>query len=100
MTRKIQKRLPRTVGIYALKGIVGRLFNLRPMALRLVWETGEWDPIPGLHDEDDDWDLSPLETKTGVSSSILFSLAAGADLTTSSPSLLPVFFGPCCCAGA
>ena len=53
---KIEKRLPRTVGIYALKGIVGRLFNLRPMALRLVWETGEWDPIPGL--DDDDWGVS------------------------------------------
>lgn len=36
------------MGIYALKGIVGRLFDLRPMGLRLVWETGEWDPVPGL----------------------------------------------------
>ena len=23
------------------------------MGLRLVWETGEWDPVPGL--DDDDW---------------------------------------------
>ncbi|KAL8784633.1 MAG: hypothetical protein Q9195_008962 [Heterodermia aff. obscurata] len=54
---RIQKRLPRTLGIYALKGLVGRLFALRPMSLRLVWETGEWDPVPGsLDDEDEDDD--------------------------------------------
>lgn len=49
--------LPRTIGVYALKGIVGRLFGLKPMSLTLIWETGEWDPIAGADDRDEDSDL-------------------------------------------
>lgn len=39
--------IPRTVNVYRLKGIVGRAFGIRPMGCRLVWETGEWDPMSG-----------------------------------------------------
>ncbi|KAG7006703.1 cytosolic fe-S cluster assembly factor NAR1 [Physcia stellaris] len=58
--KEIQRELPRTVGIYKLKGLVGKMFGLRPMGLRLVWETDEWDPVPGL-DDDDDWGVSDEE---------------------------------------
>ena len=52
------KEIPRTIDIYQLKGIVGRLFNLRPMKCRLIWETGEWDPVKG---EEDGWSCSEEE---------------------------------------
>ena len=50
--KEITKSLPRTIGIYALKGIIGRLFDLNPMKLKLIWETGERDPIAGPDDSD------------------------------------------------
>lgn len=46
------KEVPRGFDIYKLKGIVGRLFGLKPMRLRLVWETGEWDPVAGYEDDE------------------------------------------------
>lgn len=42
--------IPRSFDVYAVKGIAGRLFDARPLSLRLVWETGEWDPV-GRYDE-------------------------------------------------
>ena len=50
------KFIPRAVNIYRLKGIVGRLFSIRPMYCKLIWETGEWDPIAG--GIDDGWSVS------------------------------------------
>lgn len=37
------------------------MFGLRPMGLRLVWETDEWDPVPSLNDDDDNWGVSDEE---------------------------------------
>lgn len=53
-----RKDIPRTVDVYQLKGVVGRLFGLRPMGCRLIWETGEWDPVKG---EEDGWSCSEEE---------------------------------------
>lgn len=49
----VEKRaqIPKAFDIYAVKGIAGRLFGHAPLKLRLVWETGEWDPVAG-YDED------------------------------------------------
>ncbi|KAH7328929.1 hypothetical protein B0I35DRAFT_31013 [Stachybotrys elegans] len=47
-------RIPKSSDIYAVKGIAGRLFGLQPLTLRLVWETGEWDPVGGFDDKDGD----------------------------------------------
>ncbi|KAI1265927.1 Thioesterase/thiol ester dehydrase-isomerase [Xylariaceae sp. FL1019] len=47
-------RIPKSFDIYAVKGIAGKLFNMRPLGLRLVWETGEWDPVAGFDDEVED----------------------------------------------
>ncbi|KOS18704.1 Tubulin-specific chaperone E [Escovopsis weberi] len=45
-------RIPKSFDIYKIKGIVGRLFNMSPLKMRLVWETGEWDPVAGFDEQD------------------------------------------------
>lgn len=52
------KKIPRAFDTYRLKGIVGRLFGQKPMSLKLVWETGELDPVAGYEEE---WDSSDEE---------------------------------------
>ncbi|EAA29675.2 RNI-like protein [Neurospora crassa] len=47
-------QIPKSFDIYAVKGIAGRMFGLPPLKLRLVWETGEWDPVGGFDDHDGD----------------------------------------------
>ncbi|KAJ4420064.1 hypothetical protein N0V82_004636 [Gnomoniopsis sp. IMI 355080] len=49
----IEKRtqIPKSFDIYAVKGIAGRLFGHAPLKLRLIWETGEWDPVAGYDDD-------------------------------------------------
>lgn len=44
-------QIPKSLDIYAVKGVVGRLFGHPPLKLRLIWETGEWDPVAGFDDE-------------------------------------------------
>lgn len=41
-------KIPKSFDIYAVKGIAGKLFGLPPLELRLVYETGEWDPVAGF----------------------------------------------------
>lgn len=52
-TITIDREIPKGFDIYQVKGIVGRLFGLRPLSLRLIWETGEWDPVAGYEDQED-----------------------------------------------
>lgn len=68
-------RIPRSFNVYSVKGIAGKLFDLPPLGLRLVWETGEWDPVAGFYDidgdsssEDDDLDVEevPEEVMQGA----------------------------------
>jgi hypothetical protein len=49
-TITIKQEIPRGFDIYQVKGIVGKLFGLRPFSMRLIWETGEWDPVAGYED--------------------------------------------------
>ena len=56
------KLIPRTVDVYRLKGIVGRLFGIRPMSCKLIWETGEWDPVG----EEAGWSVSEDESDCEV----------------------------------
>lgn len=44
-------QIPKSFDIYAVKGIAGRLFGRPPLRLRLIWETGEWDPVAGFDEE-------------------------------------------------
>lgn len=47
-------KIPKSYDIYRVKGIAGKLFEQKPLDLRLVLETGEWDPVAGFDDEVDD----------------------------------------------
>ena len=47
-------RIPKAFDIYTVKSIAGKLFGLSPLRLRLVWETGEWDPVAGYAEQDGD----------------------------------------------
>ncbi|KAI1757082.1 HotDog domain-containing protein [Xylaria castorea] len=47
-------RVPKGFDIYAVKGIAGKLFGAKPLSLRLIWETGDWDPVAGFDDEVED----------------------------------------------
>ena len=46
-------KIPKAFDIYAVKGIAGKLFGLSPMQVKLIWETGEWDPVAGFDEEED-----------------------------------------------
>jgi tubulin-specific chaperone E len=70
------REIPKGVDVYRLKGIVGRMFGVRPLRTRLVWESNEWDPVGGSEDgydedeEDEDEDeeervAEVLESKGG-----------------------------------
>lgn len=63
LAKTITKSIPRTIGIYALKGIVARLFGLRAMSLRLIWETEEWDPVAGASEG---WSVSDEDTDSNT----------------------------------
>ncbi|KAI0396647.1 hypothetical protein F5Y17DRAFT_75298 [Xylariaceae sp. FL0594] len=80
-----EAKVPKSFDIYAVKGIAGRLFNAKPLALRLVWETGEWDPVGGFDEEvedssDDDEGTLPREQQLAAGTT------ASADTTTSQQS--------------
>jgi hypothetical protein len=32
--------------------MVGRAFNVKPLSIKLIWETGEWDPVAGYEDDE------------------------------------------------
>ncbi|KAK6062534.1 CAP-Gly domain-containing protein [Seiridium cupressi] len=54
---KITERIsniPKSFDIYRTKGIAAKLFGIEPLSLRLIWETGEWDPVAGFDDEVED----------------------------------------------
>lgn len=52
-----RKLIPLTVDTYRLTGIVTELFELPPLGCKLIWETGELDPVPGMEDEEG-WSVS------------------------------------------
>lgn len=52
--RKVTTRIPKSFDIYRVKSMAGKLFGLPPLKLRLVWETGEWDPVAGFDEQDGD----------------------------------------------
>ncbi|KAI4227412.1 MAG: hypothetical protein L6R36_002433 [Xanthoria steineri] len=69
---KIQQRreqhtrsIPNQTDIYRLKALVGRLYALPSLEIKLVLETDEWDPVPASKPQDDDWSCSEDETGSG-----------------------------------
>ncbi|KAI0136680.1 hypothetical protein BJ170DRAFT_602735 [Xylariales sp. AK1849] len=47
-------KIPKSFDIYRVKGVAGKLFGREPLRCRLIWETGEWDPVAGFDDEVED----------------------------------------------
>ncbi|RKF81249.1 Tubulin-specific chaperone E [Golovinomyces cichoracearum] len=49
--KTIAREIPRSIDVYRVKGLVGKLFGIPGFNLRLIWETGEWDPVAGYEDD-------------------------------------------------
>lgn len=63
--------IPRSASVYALLGRVGKRLELSPLELKLVWETGERDPVRRGGDGSDApewWDSSDEEDEGGAES--------------------------------
>ncbi|KAJ6446106.1 tubulin-specific chaperone E [Purpureocillium lavendulum] len=71
-SKKMTTRIPKSFDIYAVKGIAGKVFGLPPLRVRLVWETGEWDPVAryderdGEDSDEDDEDDDDMEASMVV----------------------------------
>ncbi|KAL8787151.1 MAG: hypothetical protein Q9213_002367 [Squamulea squamosa] len=52
------REISKHVDVYRLKALVGRLYSIPCMEIKLVLETDEWDPVPAAKPEDDDWSCS------------------------------------------
>ncbi|KAI4265440.1 MAG: hypothetical protein L6R35_007108 [Caloplaca aegaea] len=68
-TQTLTLPLPTIISVYALKGVVGRLFRIAPMRVRLVLETEEWDPVPAAKPADGDWGCGSEDEGSSSSSS-------------------------------
>ena len=58
------EEIPRSASVYSLLGRVGKKLGVMPLGLRLVWETGEKDPVGGsgsAGDAPEYWDSSDEE---------------------------------------
>lgn len=49
------EEVPKSLNTYALLGIVGKRISVMPLKLRLVWETGERDPVRDEGSEAPEW---------------------------------------------
>ncbi|KKA27243.1 hypothetical protein TD95_003170 [Thielaviopsis punctulata] len=49
----VVRRIPKSFDMYAVKSVAGRLFGMAPTAVKLTWETGEWDPVAALDEVDE-----------------------------------------------
>lgn len=52
--RTVTIQIPKSCDVYTVQGIAGRVFGVPPLKTRLVWETGEWDPVAGFEDTEGD----------------------------------------------
>ncbi|KAK0104706.1 hypothetical protein ONS95_004979 [Cadophora gregata] len=53
---RLQRELPMSFDVYRVKGLVGKMFIIRPMSLRLIWETEEWDPVAEYEEYEEDYE--------------------------------------------
>ena len=83
------QKVPRSWDVYRVKAVVGRLFSVKPLGTRLIWETDEWDPV--AEDDDEDQDEGQAENKAndekgwvteGVRVKGAAPTSAGADIGT------------------
>lgn len=59
-TRSWQQEIPKTFNVYSLHGLVGKKLGVMPLKVRLIWETGERDPLGqrGAYSGPEWWDSS------------------------------------------
>lgn len=50
------REIPKSFDVYRVKGIVGRMFGIKPLKLKLTWETGIWDPVAGYEEDEESSD--------------------------------------------
>ncbi|KAH7403550.1 hypothetical protein BKA64DRAFT_669327 [Cadophora sp. MPI-SDFR-AT-0126] len=59
---RLEGEIPMSFDVYRVKGLVGKMLGVRPLSLSLIWETGEWDPVAGYEEfEDDDEDKEIID---------------------------------------
>lgn len=63
---KLQE-IPKGFDVYRMKGMVGKVFGLHPSKIRLIWETGEWDPVAGYEDDENSSDDDDDDARVEVS---------------------------------
>ncbi|KAG4441200.1 hypothetical protein IFR05_003318 [Cadophora sp. M221] len=57
---RMERTIPKSFDVYRVKGLVGKMFGVRPLSIRFIWETGEWDPVAGYEEwesEDEDKEI-------------------------------------------
>ncbi|KAI1007369.1 hypothetical protein K3495_g847 [Podosphaera aphanis] len=69
----LRKEIPKSIDIYRVKGIVARYFGIPYLNLRLIWETGEWDPVARydeqeLESDDEDYVCEKLDNDSCTTS--------------------------------
>ncbi|PKS10545.1 hypothetical protein jhhlp_002299 [Lomentospora prolificans] len=67
----LSKQIPNSFDVYMLKGMAGRMFRLPPLRVKLIWETGEWDPVAGFDEQegdssDEEEEIAEAETEWAV----------------------------------
>ena len=72
-------RIPKSYDVYTVKSLVGKLFALPPLKVKLVWETGEWDPVGGFDEKEGESSDEEDEAVDGVTDE------AGADNQANNP---------------
>ncbi|CCU81901.1 alpha-tubulin assembly protein/Chaperone [Blumeria hordei DH14] len=58
-----KQEIPKSIDVYRVKGMIGKMLGVPLTTLRMVWETGEWDPVA-------DYDNALEETDSGYTNEI------------------------------
>lgn len=59
----LSREIPKSFDVYKVKSMVASMFKLHPRKIRLIWETGEWDPVAGYEDVVSDFSDNEAETQ-------------------------------------
>lgn len=67
-SRQWTREIPRACNVYVLYGLVGKELDLMPFELRLIWETGESDPVSATNEYHgpEYWDSSDEDEAQGA----------------------------------
>lgn len=63
---KMERRIPKSFDVYRVKGLVGKMFGVRPLSIRLIWETGEWDSVAGYEEWESEDEGEDIDEETAA----------------------------------